>query len=229
MPRRPPDFEVLQEFAGAFAERLLPGLLDGVSRSTAEILETVRLEGEASRAAARADAREQSRKLVESVRDRQEEVFAPAPGIEVVEAFDAGDRLAQAELAVTYMAWRTLLCRPGAASIFVVERVTEQGKLSAEGSYVLISSAPFTRTHAGWTLVASISGVASPVHASPSEKGLRVPVYIPDLTADRDLTRLEIWDQEGRPRFVGVGQAFQTNNQARPRERGHLPERIKER
>lgn len=43
-PPEQPPFEVLRDFAGALVEQLLPGLLDGVARSTAEILETVRLE-----------------------------------------------------------------------------------------------------------------------------------------------------------------------------------------
>lgn len=226
---RPPDFEVLQEFAGAFAERLLPGLLDGVARSTSEILETVRLEGDASRVAARADAREQSRKLVESMRDRRENVFVPAPAVEVLEEFDAEERLAQRELALTYDAWQTVMARPGAASVFVAERVDKEQKRSADGEFVLITAAPFAASNPDWTLVAHIAGFADPVQSQMPDGSLPVPVPVPQLTPELDLTRLEIRDRHGRPRYLGVGPALQTNNQARPRERGHLPEPIKER
>jgi hypothetical protein len=228
-PPRQPDFEVLQEFAGAFAERLLPGLLDGVARSTSEILETVRLEGDASRAAARADAQVQSRKFVESIRERRDDAFAPVHAVDVVEEFDAEERLAQRELALTYDAWQTLMARPRAASVFVAERVDKEQKRSAGGEYVMITAAPFAASKADWTLVAHIAGLADPVQHQMPDGSLPVPVLVPHLTPERDLTRLEIRDRQGRPRYLGVGPALQTNNQARPRERVHLPEPMKER
>ncbi len=224
-PPEQPDFEVLQEFAGALAERLLPGLLDGVARSTSEILETVRLEGDASRASARADARDQSRKLVESVRERRDDAFTPAPVAEVLDEFGAEERLAQRELALAYDAWRTLLGRSGAFAVFLAERVGEKHEPNAEGNFLLIRSAPFAGTNAGWTLVAHIAGLADPVHERLPDEGLPVVVAVPHLRADQDLTRLEIRDRNGRPRYVGVGPALQTNNQERDRSLDPIKDR----
>ena len=228
-PPEQPSFEVLQEFAGALVEQLLPGLLDGVARSTAEILETVRLEGDAARAAAHADAVEQSRAMMKSFRERRQDVLVTPPVAEVIGEFTADERLAQRELALAYDAWRTLLGRQGAAVVFLADRVGDKAERDRRGKSVLIRYAPFASTNADWNLVATIVGVADPVQVRLRDEALPVVVAIPPLKAEQDLARLEIHDLHGRPRYVGLGPALQTHRQERQGEPQRSLDPIKER
>ena len=132
-------------------------------------------------------------------------------------------RLRQRELVLSYNGLRTMLGRaptsgaPGAAVVFQAQRVTERGDPDPEGESILIlGPAPFAAVEGGWTLVATTTqGQTLPAQLHQHDIPLRVQV--PHLTAEIDIGRLEIRDQNGDPIFLGVGPVLQTDNaQAQP-------------
>jgi hypothetical protein len=126
------------------------------------------------------------------------------------------DDLQRAQLALTYSAWRTMLGREGAASVFLAERVNHRGRRATGGGHVRILNAPFARAKRGWTLAVTVEGKPEPLEVEvPSElpvKGKQpgehpLVVGIDGLEPDMAIVRLEIRDQTRQPLYLGLGPA----------------------
>jgi hypothetical protein len=158
-------------------------------------------------------ARELSEILSAKTREYHEVVIQPLP----VSGQDATSK----ELLLTYDVFRTMLGRaptafaPGAASVFIAERVDGKGKRDDDGDSIkILSPAPFAGTEDNWTLVV-LTTDSKTLSASLHTNELPVIVQVPHLASDIDILRLEILDQNGDPIFLGLGPAVQTRNAQR--------------
>jgi Putative mono-oxygenase ydhR len=130
-----------------------------------------------------------------------------APVVPLVESFGAERDLR--ELIFTYDAWRTLLGRAEAASVFVAERgFGEDGEPNVIRIHVVRSE----EVGDGWTLVLTLDD-DTVLRADLSAHGEPpFTVRVPGLSQGMVIRRLEIRDRQGRPRYVGVRPAIQTKH-----------------
>jgi hypothetical protein len=158
-----------------------------------------------AREAAAAEAERQSQEALAAFRARRADTPRLPVMASVADDYDTAERFEQRELVLSYDAWRTMLGRTGAASVFQAERVFE-GEKSGE---ILIYASPFTATGRGWTLaVSTTDGKSYEVDLPENEPspGLRVPVPVPPGSV---IGRLEIRDGRGYPLYLGLGPAVQ--------------------
>jgi hypothetical protein len=163
-------------------------------------------------------ARELSEVMLAKTRERVEVVIQPAT---TEDALTKEERLKQRQLVLTYNAFRTMLGRaptsggPGAAAVFLADRVDEDGVPDCRGeSITILSPAPFTFTEDGWTLMA-ITNHNQTLRAPIHRHELPVRVQVPHLGGDVDVARLQIHDHSGDPIYLGLGRATQTRNAER--------------
>jgi len=167
-----------------------------------------------AREAAAAEAELRSQEALAVFRERRPDTPRLPVITSVADQFDAGERLKQRELVLTYDAWRTMLGRPGAASVFQAER-----GYSEEGEPVLhINAGPFDEVGRGWTLVVTLDN-GKTLRADLPEGGRgRVRVALPRLDPEGQIRRLEIVDERGYPLYLGLGAALQTQQGKPARE-----------
>lgn len=183
-----PAVESMREFAQALAEGLLPGLIEAVRGDSLMLLE-----------ATRDDAAKHHQEILAKFEERVEVVAPPGQLPPTV----SDDDIAAARLVLMFDTWRTMLGRSGAASVFLAERV-EKG----HGDQIRITHAPFRGTRPEWTLVAIDMQAGELRAALPAAPGLPVLVTVDGLTRTTQLARLEIRDERGLPRWMGLGPAL---------------------
>lgn len=173
--------------------------------------------------ASRRSAHELSEALLARTRERHEVIIQPTPA----STPDATNK----ELVLTYNAFRTMLGRaptafaPGAASVFIAERVNNHGSRNDEGDSIkIVSPAPFAATESDSTLVA-VTTENKTLSASLPTHSLPVTVHVPGLDPGTDILRLEIFDNNGDPIFLGLGPAVQTQNAQRHKLQRELQHR----
>jgi hypothetical protein len=103
---------------------------------------------------------------------------------------------------------------PGAAVVFMADRVRGNDGERDGDSIVILRPAPFAFVEDGWTLVA-ITTTNQTLSASLSRQNLPATVPVEHLRADIDIARLEIRDANDTPLYLGVGPATQTQNALR--------------
>jgi hypothetical protein len=162
-----------------------------------------------TREAAAADAERQSQEALAAFRARRADTPRLPVVVSVADEYDSAERLEQRELVLTYNAWRTMLGRAGAASVFQAVRGFDEDGETA----IHIQAGPFDEIGNGWTIVATLDN-GKTFRADLTEDGRgRVKARIPGLDPERQMRRLEIRDERGNPLYLGLGHALETQHQ----------------
>jgi hypothetical protein len=169
-------------------------------------------------------------RLIEAMRgdvaERIEVVVQP-PAPTANDQITKEQRLRQQQLVLSYDAFRTMLGRaptsgaPGAAVVFMADRVNGEGERDADGDSIsILRPAPFAFVEDGWTLVV-ITTANQTLRAPLHRHDLPARVQVEHLPGDIDISRLEIRDGNDDPLYLGVGPATQTHNALRHRRVRH--------
>jgi hypothetical protein len=172
----------------------------------AEFYRVLREESVLARQAAVEEAERRSREALGAFRERRPDGPRLPQIVSVAEEFDAVERLEQRGLVLTYNAWRTMLGRAQAASVFQATRGFGEDD---EPNVIRIHAAPFDETGRGWTLALTLD--TGKVLRAELLEGDRPPctVQVSGLRREMTIRRLEIRDERGNPLYLGLGPAVQ--------------------
>lgn len=207
----------LQEHAAASQEQMRESseALIEANRSTLEVLTQRLIE------ATERSARELSQAMLKS-RSEQLAVVVQPPA---EDATTREQRLRQQQLVLSYNAFRTMLGRaptsgsPGAAVVFIADRVNGAGEPHSDGDSIkILGPAPFVSVEDGWTLVV-ITSAGQTLYAPMHRDKVPARVQVEHLSANLDVARLEIRDHDDNPLYLGLGPATQTHNARKHKRR----------
>jgi hypothetical protein len=207
----------LQEHAAASQQQMRESseALIEANRSTLEVLTQRLIE------ATERSARELSDAMVKS-RSEQLAVVVQPPA---EDATTREQRLRQQQLVLSYNAFRTVLGRaptsgsPGAAVVFMADRVDGAGEHDSDGDSIkILAPAPFLFVEDGWTLVL-ITTTGQTLYAPLHREKVPVRVQVEHLGANLDVARLEIRSHDDTPLYLGVGPATHTQNARKHKRR----------